>query len=429
MPTVVPAIKGRMGEMDYYMISMKASELIQIVKTPKDLDVWDNSSIENRYQREIKLNRVKEQLAPYWAENKNHFFGSIIVAPVSFNPDDLNNKFESIGKVATEDVLNLYKEAAINIGFLTLPGELSFVPLDGQHRVKAIDIAINGKLTRKDGEEEIVNSIKSNPDLGKEDISVLLVAVDTKKARSIFTHVNRYARKTSAGEHYITSDDDILAVISREIANDVFTARLVQYKKSTLGTKDPYFTTLSTIYNCLSEMAKDTLNDKLDTAKLPDNETQEILRKRAHHIWKKLVDGIEHYKIALADKSEDGDDNRRELRGEGRSLLARPVAQECLFRAFLKLTGSPTNYSENDAIARLNTIPWDITRESSEQIWQNILWSGGVEDGKMVTKYRALATDIIYHLAGGKLENPGDVLDQYSALFSDEQKPKNLPSL
>ena len=59
-------------------------------------------------------------------------------------------------------------------------------------------------------------ALTPKPELGSEDISVILVDVDTTKARSIFTHVNRYAKPTTAGQNYITSDDDILAVIARE---------------------------------------------------------------------------------------------------------------------------------------------------------------------------------------------------------------------
>lgn len=173
----------------------------------------------------------------------------------------------------------------------------------GWNRVKAIEFAITGK----DGEgKDIPHIVEARPNLGSEDISVLLVAVDTKKARSIFTHVNRYAKPTTAGQNYITSDDDILAVIAREITNDVISARLVKYHTNTLTARDPYFTTLTTIYNCNNEIAKSIHPTKIDTTQLPSLEEQKLFRDKIFEVWNALLEGIRVYEIALGDKDESG---------------------------------------------------------------------------------------------------------------------------
>lgn len=425
MAQIVPAMKGRMGDVDYYILSLKAGKLIQIVKTPKEIPGWEDLSLEERYQRDINIKRVKEQLAPYWAHNDARFFGSVIVAATGFDPSKLDGMFEPIGDIATKNLPNLYKETARNIGFLTLPDEMIFVPLDGQHRVKAIEFAITGK----DGDGKDIPNLDSDMDLSSEDISVLLVSVDTQKARSIFTHVNRYAKPTTAGQNYITSDDDICAVLAREITNEIFTARLVKYNTNTLTTRDPHFTTLATLYNCTKELARDIIPEKVDETSLPPKETQDILREKIFEIWQFLVENIEGYKLALADKTEDSDAKRIEMRANGGTLLARPVVQEHLFRAFLRLTSSPTNLSHEEAAKRLNGLPWQRTEENVGGVWQNVLWNGDSEKGRIITRNRDLAVDYIFRLAGGKMdtEKEKELLEKYQSLFPDDSKPESLP--
>ena len=409
--------------MDYYILTLKAASLTNYIRTPKEIRGWESLSIEEKYQREINLKRVKDQIARYWAENPSHFFGSIIVAPADFKAGSIAANFEPIGDISTRNLPNLYKETAKNIGFLTIPDETILVPLDGQHRVKAIEFAINGKDS--DGKE--ISGIKSNIDLGEEDISVLLVAVDTKKARSIFTHVNRYAKPTSAGQNYITSDDDILAVIAREIANNEISARLVKYATNTLTRRDKHFTTLSTIYNCMDAIAKSLIPAKLDINSLPSEATQDILRTKAIEVWEVLLTRIDAFKDSIDDRDESGDKMRIEIRES--SLLGRPVAQECLFRAFLKLTKSPTNLSNDVAADRLNKLPWTLS--NVETIWQNVLWIGDAERGRMITKNRNLSSDLIYYLAGGRMsdDEKSELLNKYRGRFPESSKPKTLPTL
>ena len=423
MSRMVPALRGRMGNMDYYILTLKAASLSNYIRTPKEMAGWEMRSIEEKYQREINIKRVKDQIARYWAENPSHFFGSIIVAPADFKAEIIAGNFEPLDDIFTKNLPKLYRDAARNMGFLTIPDETILVPLDGQHRVKAIEFAINGKDS--DGKE--LTGFKSKTALGDEDISVLLVAVDNQKARSIFTHVNRYAKPTTAGQNYITSDDDILAVIARKIANKKISARLVKYDASTLKRRDEHFTTLSTIYNCMEAIAKSHCPRKIDTTTLPPKDVQALLQTKANEVWDVLLTRIDAFRDSKDDPEESGDDRRIEIRQD--TLLGRPVTQECLFRAFLRLTKSPTNLSNDVAADRLNKLPW--TMSNVEDLWQNVLWRGAVEKGKMITKNRNLASDFIFYLAGGRMSEAekDDLLDKYREQFPESSKPDKLPVL
>ena len=66
MPTTVPAMKARLGDTDYYILSMKAGELVNNVWIPKELEGWEDMSVDERYQRDINYNRVRKQIARIW---------------------------------------------------------------------------------------------------------------------------------------------------------------------------------------------------------------------------------------------------------------------------------------------------------------------------------------------------------------------------
>ena len=70
MATTVPAMKSTLGDTDYFVLSMKAGKLVEMVKIPKELEGWKDMSVEEQYQRDINYTRVKKQIAPYLANDK-----------------------------------------------------------------------------------------------------------------------------------------------------------------------------------------------------------------------------------------------------------------------------------------------------------------------------------------------------------------------
>ena len=423
MSTTVAAMKARLGDTEYYILSMKAQELVNIVKIPKELKEWEDLKLEERYQRDINYTRVRTQIAPYLANDESRFFGAIIVAAMNF--DQTGDAFEPLASVLTKNLPAKYRSDAEAMGFLTLRGGEVLVPLDGQHRLKAIEFAVTGR----DEKGREIADISPCTDLAQEDVTVVLVPYVAEKARRIFTRVNRYARPTTAGQNYITDDDDIIAVLSRQIVNDHIGGRLAKYHSNTLTTKDPEFTTLAIVYNCNDFVIENTFpGGKVDKTKLPDQSKQTLFRDKVSEVWGVLLEQIDVFVDALSDQEETGDAKRKEIRSK--NLLGKPVAQECLVRAYVKLTGTPTNMASKDACQKLNALPWDITEENVK-VWQNVLWSGGV-DGKIVTKKRVLASDLLFYLAGGNMtdQEKDQLLMDYRKQFPEEERPgKELPQL
>ena len=417
MATTVPAMRGRLGDTDYYVLSMKAQELVNRVTIPKKLEGWDDLSIEERYQRDISYSRVRKQIAPYLANDKSRFFGAVIVTALNFS--DVVS-FEPLSDIATKGLPGLYRTAAANIGFLTFTGGEVLVPLDGQHRLKAIEFAISGR----DEKGHDISNITPCSHLAMEDITVILVPFDVERARKIFTKVNRYARATTTGQNIVTEDDDMVAVLTREVANELIGGRLAKFKSNTLGPKDPEFTTLGIVYNCNEEIIIHNFFSKgrPDRTRLPDASQQKLWRMKVREVWQAVLEGIDVFADALADTAESGDDNRRKIR-EG-NLLGKPVAQECLVRAFVRLTGAPSNMSASETCDGLNSLPWDISEESVRRVWQRVLWNGGVDGGKIITKNRVFATEMIAYLAGERTneEARGELLEEYRRQFPEEER-------
>ena len=426
MSSTVPAMKGRMGNTDYYLISLKASELVNLVKEPKNMPGWDDENIEEIYQRKINYSRVRNQIAPYLANSEDsRFFGSLIVAAFNFDEKVKFTPLTQISAVNTSRLRPDEEEAGSKIGMLTLHGGIMMAPLDGQHRLKALEFAMLGK----DQWGHDIPGINVNTKLAEEDISVILVPYDAKKARRIFTRVNKYARRPSASETHVTDDEDLFAVLARRVANNIG-GRLVKFAQPTLTAKDGEFTTLAILYACCKHIVDYSLPANVSSqAKVP-NFADDILsacEDAVLTVWRRLLSKIEVFADATADRSDQGDAGRRDIRSK--NLLGKPVPQECLVLAYLALTEGATKMPWKDACAKLNAIPWEITAENVGGVWQGALWSGGT-DGRIITKNRFISARLIAYMAGEDLgeDQEKQLLEDYRALFPETVRPdKGLP--
>ena len=75
----LPALRGKFGSTEFFLVTMKASEFVRTVIVPKDMEGWEQLSVEEKFQREINYKRVKESMAPYLARDPDRFFGAFII--------------------------------------------------------------------------------------------------------------------------------------------------------------------------------------------------------------------------------------------------------------------------------------------------------------------------------------------------------------
>ena len=141
MASVHPVMKGQFGSTEYFMLTMKAGDVATQLTIPKEMPDWGELDLEERYQRQINYNRVRKFIAPYLSSDPDRFFGALIVDVI--NPEKM--EFEPMDTIMSSKVPKLYQTAARCFGFLTLSGAEVLVPLDGQHRLAAIQFALSGK--------------------------------------------------------------------------------------------------------------------------------------------------------------------------------------------------------------------------------------------------------------------------------------------
>ena len=404
MATVLPAMQGIMGSTHYWLVTMPAKELTERLTIPQHIEGWEDLSVEERYQRDIDYTRVRKQIAPYLMTDDDRFFGAFIVSVM--NSDSV--EFEPLGTMVSK-IPNLYKQAGSSLGFLTLAGSEVLVPLDGQHRLAALDFAITGK----DEKKRPMEGFEANIGVASDDCTVILIRHDAGKSRKIFNKVNRYAKKTTKAENLITADDDVIATIVREnIAEEVIPARLVNYKSNTLTARAEEFTTLSTLYEATKVLLEDLQGSRIDTQTLPDQATTKTLRDEAVEFWSSLCDRVDLFVSALHDASSGGDDKRREVRSS--FVLGKPIAQFALSQAVVRLRTEDekgARLSLEEVCNRVNGVDWSV----DNPIWQGVLMSGDrVVAGRTAARF---AGRVMAYLLGEEL---GD--DELSTLREDHMK-------
>ena len=449
MADPILAMKGRIGTMEYYALRMKISEVITRMRMPSEFPGWKHLTLEEKWQRQFNEERIKTEIAPYFATEENRFSSALIAAihkDGGMTAADLEKNFEPIASVITNDIPQAYRSNTRNLGFLNLgkAGEFMY-PIDGQHRLSALRMAADG-YKDDDG-----NEIQPNTALGNEDIIVIAIPYgDGKAARMIFNKVNKYAKPTSQAQNLLTDDDHILPVITREMTRAEWTGRdekglkknefqksnpyllsadSIDIENSNLTPKSGYFTTIETFNRINSwvlllggklkgdDYVKAIKNYKFtpeywDFKPADDKQikTEDINPKDKQHFkneiarfWKAIIGKIDLVSQALEDRGKGGNETRQRIRKE--SVLGKPMGQQTLARAYLLLTnyGDPKPITEDEACKRLNNIPWSVEDRS---IWDGTLISP--TGNRTVTSSKAApikAGMLVAYLCGYKMKD------------------------
>ncbi len=359
MALVIPCIKGRMGNTDFYQAKMSARDLVQGVRAASSLEEWQGMSIEERMQRDPDLKRIKGEIAPYIAGSQDRFFGALIVLVYKGEV-----YFDSMKDWVNNKAPRAYQSVADDIGVMTIDGG-SLIILDGQHRLLALEMVIK-KPDDVSGEcrEEVPN----------DDVCVIFIKhEDNEKTRRIFNKLNRYAKTTSRGDNIITSEDDRSAIIARKLlldgaplgvktkgSSDV----IVEWKSNTIAARSTKLTTISVVY----ESVKLILNDQnvpLDPTFRPNEEELEQYYEWAEQFWTTILEKLQPYQEALHDSSRIP-----EMRKDDQpySLLFKSAPQIALFKGLIAATRDK-RLNLFEAVQRANKIDWRM----SSDMWKNVL--------------------------------------------------------
>lgn len=396
MSVTLLAQKCNIGDTEYYLTKIKASTLVQNVGYASEMEQWVDMSIDERMQREIKGDRVATEIVPYIVSDPEWFFGAFIV-DIYTGWEEV--EYQEIGEVVKVPMA-AYKDTLKNVGFLTLPDNKVMIALDGQHRLAALSMAIRGQ-NGVPGSVKLSDSIKEqltpHPEIGNADVSVIFIKhTDNSKIRKIFNKVNRYAKQTSKSDNIITSDDDIIAIVSRKTFSGedaplgpIDGAEIVNWKSNTIPARSKQLTTLSAIYTISETLlahyeitSKTRLNEE-DLAMATD-----IIMS----FWKLSLEKIQVFKdyVDCVKKDKPLEKMRKN------NLLLKPVTHTALAQAVY--VALENGYQYEDIIDKINLIDWS----QDNPIWANILVTNS-NSKRMITGAQALrdaGSIIAYMLIG-----------------------------
>lgn len=205
-----PALKGRMGDREFYLTVMS-------LQTAAGFFEPTSATLppEFRAQRRLAERRIPE-IVQYLVEKEDAWvFGSLTV---SFNGD---SEYSTARKQ------------------LTLDTETEFIIVDGQHRLAAIQRAI-----------------KEDPLLRKQEIGVMLIPFESlDRNQQVFSDLNRTVQKTSRSLDILYDHDDPLNGVVKAVAARVplFTGR-VEKNAASLAVRSRHFITLSSLYDACRQL-------------------------------------------------------------------------------------------------------------------------------------------------------------------------------
>lgn len=214
------AIKGKMGNSEFFLTTATFGEVTRIVNYKENYKEWP---VELRQQRGLNISRVKHEMVPYLIENGEHFYNALVVEHV--RPSSTTH--DIVFKPDPNDPLT---------GWVELEGTETLEALDGQHRLKSIELAV-----------------AENPDLARETIGLLLVPHKTvPKSQQLFSDLNRNAKPTPKSLNIMFEHREEAALLAKDLVKrSRYLMGRVNLTGSSLSERSPYIVTISTIYEAV----------------------------------------------------------------------------------------------------------------------------------------------------------------------------------
>lgn len=195
---ILPAVRGRLGIRDYYLVTMDINDVIDRIDLATKYIASNLPSAQ--LQRSVDEKRAKK-ISDYLINNEERFFNSLVVGLFG---EPKWQKFSDL-----PEPLNQFEH---NIGFLTLSANDKMYAIDGQHRLEGI----RGYCQRIKSE--------SNKKLD-ETISIVFIQHEDnepgkKRSRRLFTVLNKEAKRVSKLNIIYLDEDDTAAIITRKFLED-----------------------------------------------------------------------------------------------------------------------------------------------------------------------------------------------------------------
>ncbi|MCG3773404.1 MAG: hypothetical protein JW395_0211 [Nitrospira sp.] len=194
--TFIPAFQCAVGDWKYYICMMKYGEVARQVGFAYELQ--RNPELGQLIQRGLS-SRTKV-ITDYLLKQKHRFLGALVVAAWGGEP-----RYTSL---AMDDPDGMLAGLDREFGVLMFDGTQQYFALDGQHRLKAIK-----------------DALKEDPEIGREDICVLIVThydnpEGRLRTRRLFSNINRNAQQTKVAENIALDEDDGFSILTRRMLEE-----------------------------------------------------------------------------------------------------------------------------------------------------------------------------------------------------------------
>jgi DNA sulfur modification protein DndB len=378
----IPAIRAKVGIWVYYVSTLTYAQVKKYVKRV-DNELHKSTVLREMLQRSITDNY--KQIATYITQQEERFFNSLVLAVYDGDP-----QWHEIRLDYGDD------EEYYDIGLLELTGDEKIFPIDGQHRVEGIKKALS-ESNRFDEERIPVIFIghKSDDD-------------GMKRARRLFSTLNRYAKPVSKRDIIALDEDDSVAIASRELieTHPLFeNERILDSKSKAIPESNKKaFTTIITFYECNFELLQLFLESK--TVKDSDGKTvrgsskaKEYIRFRPEqpeleafinlctNFWNAVSSEISCVREYLS--SAPATENFRNK--DGGLLPFRPVALIPLVKAVIHVY-KKTGVSFVEVLHKLDT----LTLRISDSVWLGVLWDKN--NNRMLLSHQKVVELCLVHL-------------------------------
>lgn len=366
--TFIPAFQAHVGDWPYYITVMKYAQVKNQVNFAHELSA--NKELNKLIQR--GLSDRTEEIKKYLLKSDHRFLGAMIVACWQGDPH-----FTALAMADPDEML-----AGIDQGFgvLTMDGTQSFFALDGQHRLRAIKDAVTER-----------------PELGSEDICVLLVShKDTPEGRErtqrLFTNINRNAKATTAAENIALDVDDGYAIVLRDLLSThgflSTSGRVKVFSKppdsegaftlaaSSIPKTDPQaWSTITVFYELLHSLGFDLDPSMGEQTVRPD---EDVLADSSKKLGTRVMDLLQVSGLLERLETAPAPAVRAPKGAESQGHpFMRPVVQKAVCKAIRSIIDQGL-LDWDEILVRLGELDWELGREP----WTAVF---NVSNGKMIT--------------------------------------------